>query len=259
MTAINESWSYRGTSLQGTNWNIRMLSPNEQAPGRRGDNIVVPNRDGRIYRSKAVEQRMVSLAMFAKGTGGTALATDLNTLKALFGLPGEGTLARRMAGQTADWTIAAEVAAVVDMQPLSHQAYAFVVEFLCADPYWQGESYSVTETDIASSPATFAVSNNGTAINERATITVAGVITNPKIQVGDVWVQYTGTVASGKTLVIDCENFTATYDGSDGTANITHGGAVAWLRLLPGSNTVTVTGSSLTTPDVTVAFRELWL
>lgn len=258
MTLINEGWSFDGVSLNTAAFNIRMLSPSEQVPGRRGDNLVVPNRDGRVYRSKAMDQRVISLAMWLKGETAAAILTSLNTLKALLAKPGERTLSRTVPTATT-LTIQAEVVNVIDFTATSHKSYAMVVEFLCADPFWQGAPASTTELNIASSPKTFTVTNAGTATNERATITVAGVITNPKIQVGDVWVQYTGTVASGKTLTINCETFTATYDGADATGSITHGGAVAWLRLLPGANTVTVTGTGLTLPDVTVAFTEMWL
>lgn len=259
MTAINTSWTFDGVALNsGTTYNIRMLSPSEVVPGRRGENLIVPNRDGRVYRAKAMDQRVISLAMFAAGTSGTALQATLATLMKSMGQPGERTLTRVLANTTS-LTIAAEVANIVEFSPASHLMYNAVVEFVCADPFWSGAAYTVTETDIASSPKNMTVVNNGTAINERATLTVAGVITNPRLTCGTFWVQYTGVVATGKSLVINCNTFSATYDGADCTALITHGGGVRWMRFLPGNNTVAVTGSSLTTPDVTVAFTELWL
>jgi hypothetical protein len=259
VTAINDSWTFDGVALNsGLTYNIRILSPNEAVPGRRGENLVVPNRDGRIYRAKAMDQRIVSLAMFAAGNSGTALESTLKTLKQLFGIPGERNLVRVMAsGGTR--TICAEVANIVEFQPISHLAYNAVVEFVCADPYWTGAAYTVTQNNFASSGVSMTVVNNGSAVNERATITVHDAITNPRLTCGTFWVQYTGVVATGKNLVINCDTFTATYDGVDCTALITHSGGVRWMRFLPGNNTLTLTGSGLTTPDVTVAFTELWL
>ena len=259
MTQINDAWSFTGTSLQGTNWNIRILSPSEQVPARRGENIAIPSRDGRTYRPKTFEQRIVSLAMFVKGTGGSALERDLETLKAILGQPGQGVLSRTVAGRTAAWNVNAEVANVVEFTPASDTMYNAVVEFLCADPFWTGALASAATVDIASSPHTFTATNNGTAANERGTITILGAITDPKIQIGDIWVKYSGTVTAGGTLIIDCNNYTAAKGTADVTGSITHGGAAAWMRLLPGANTVTVTGSGLTAPDVTLTFSELWL
>lgn len=262
MTTINVAWSFRGINLHGTNWNISMLSPSEVVPGRRGDNIVVPGLDGRIFRAKAMDQRVVSLAMFVKGTSGSALEADLETLKALLGQPGQGVLSRTVPGRTA-WSINAEVANVVDWQPTSHLSYKAVIEFLCADPYWSGAQYEQIEGaapgPITTSPHSWTIVNNGTAINERPLIYIGGDITNPKLTCGDFWLQYTGAVVAGNTLAINCLNFTAEYINANVVANITHGGGVPWMRFAPGNNTFTLEGTGLTDVIVTTRFTELWL
>lgn len=259
MTSINDSWSYRGTALGTTDWNIRILSPNEQVPGKRGENVMVPGLDGRVYRNKTLEQRVISLAMFVKGSAGSALQSNIEGLKALFSLPGLATLSRTVAGRTAAWTIDAEVANVVEFVPISHLAYNIVVEFTCPSPFWEGAAYTVTESGITSSPATFVAVNNGNAYNEYVTLEISGGIVNPKVTVGDWWVQYAGTVTAGTALQIDCTNFVAYKGAADVTGNITHGGGVRWLRMMPGSNTVSLTGSSLGTVAVTLAYTERWL
>lgn len=259
MTSINDAWSYRGTTLQSTAYNIRILSPNEQVPGRRGENVMVPGLDGRVYRNKTMEERTIALAMFVKGTSGSALQSTLETLKALFGLPGIGTLSRTVAGRTVAWTIDAEVVNIIEFMPTSHLSYNMVVEFTCASPFWEGSAYTKAETGITSSPATFTVANAGNAYNEYVTITIEGGIVNPKVTAGDWWVQYAGTVTAGTALQIDCTNYVAYKGAADVSGSITHGGGVRWMRMLPGNNTVSLTGSSLGTVSVTVAFTELWL
>lgn len=237
-----------------------MLSPNEQVPGRRGENVVVPGLDGRVFRNKTLEQRTIDLLMFVHGSSGSALETDIETLKALFSLPGLGTLQRTVAGRSGTpWTIDAEVANVVEFKPISHLAYNLLVQFVCPNPHWEGASYSLIESGITSSPHNFTVVNNGSAINENVTLYIGGNITNPKWTIGDFWVQYTGAVTAGNTLEINCKDFVAYYLTNNVTAAITHGGGVRWMRVMPGSNTMSLTGTGLGTVSTTIGFKEQWL
>ena len=260
MTVLTTSWSYAGTNLTSTGaYNIRLLGIPESVPGRRGSNLVIPGRPGRVYREKVHDERIISLAMWVKGASGTALQTNVEALSLLLGKNGQNTLSRTMADASVQ-NISAEVVNTIGFEPQSDKLYSLVAEFLVADPYWQANSAtSVDEDDAASSPHNFACNNGGTVDNARATITIDGVITNPRITIDSVWVQYTGVVASGKTLVIDCENFTATYDGGGVTGDITHSGSVHWLVIPAGNNTATLTGSSLTTPDILVEFTALYI
>lgn len=259
MTAISSTWTYRGTALQGTAWDIKMFSLNEQIPERRGENIVVPSADGRVYRNKTLEQRKISMVLNVKGTSGSALEANIETLKSIFGVPGEGLLSRLTAGKGSAWTINAEVTNLVEFKELSSSVYNVLVEFVASSPFWEGSSYTKTEGTITSSPHNFTVINAGNAYNEAVTITASGGIVNPKWTAGDFWVQYTGTVVAGTDLEIDCENFVAWKGTVDVTGNITHDGGVHWMRIMPGSNTVSLSGSSLGTVTTTVSFTEYWL
>ena len=259
MTALSNTWTYRGTALQTANWEIKMFSLDEQIPERRGDNIVVPSADGRVYRNKTLEQRTIDMVLNVKGASGSALEANIESLKSVFGVPGEGILSRQTAGKAGPWTINAEVANLVAFKELSDSVYNVLVEFVCSSPFWEGTAYSKVEGTITASPHNFTVVNAGNSYNEQGTIVASGGVVNPKWTAGDFWVQYTGTVVAGTDLQIDCANFVAYKGTVDVTANITHGGGVSWMRILPGSNTVSLTGTSLGTVTTTVSFTEYWL
>jgi phage-related protein len=260
MTVLTTSWSYAGTNLNSSGaYNIRMLGIPESVPGRRGGNLVIPGKSGRVYREKRHDERIISLAMYVKGDSGTALQTNVETLMELFAKDGQNTLSRTMADASVQ-NISAEVVNVISFEPLSDKLYSMVIEFLAADPYWKDNTNtSVDEDDIASSPYNFSCNNSGTYANDRSVITIDGIVTNPRITIDSVYVQYTGTVGSGDQLVIDCEDFTAELNGTAVAGDISHSGAVSWLVIPAGNNTATFTGSSLTTPDVLIEFTPLYI
>jgi len=258
-----QEWEYDGVDLTTLAYNVQWLGAPLNVPPRRGENVVVPSRTGRLYVAKRPDQRTATLAMWVQNihptTGGAGseaqMRANLDTLRGLFARDGQHTLKHQFGGVIR--TATAEVVATIDFEPKGlDSAYTFVVEFLLADPWWYAESLTtVGPTAITQSPQNITVTNGGTYKVEQAIITVTGPITNPKFAVGSIWVQYTGTVGSGETLVIDCGDWTAELDGADVSGNISHAGALRWLEFAVGGNTLAVTSSGYgggTT--VTVAF-----
>lgn len=261
-----QDWEYNGVNLTRYGFNIQHLgAPLNTAPFR-GDNIVVPHKTGRLYTAKWADQRIVSLSMWVKDIpvdAGTPNAesymlANLDTLRQLFGAPGQHTLKHQFG--TVTRLAQAEVVNQVEFQPEGiNNVYRLVVEFQLADPWWYAESATtVGPTSIVSNPQNITVTNAGTYQVEDAIITTAGLIADPKFTVGSRWVQYTGTVPAGGTLVVNCGAYTAALSGANVTGDISHVGGVEWLLLQPGSNTFTVNASALGTagqaPAVTVAF-----
>lgn len=247
MTALNSGWSFDGVALNSSAaYNIRLLSPSEEVAPRRGDNLLIPARPGRLWRPKQYEQRTISIAMIIRGDDAAGLQTNLETIMALFGRTGVRTLSRTMPDATVR-TIDAEAIQTI-FEPQSHLIYAAVIDLLAAEPWWQRTTAAtVSSTGIGASPATINITNPGTAPHTAPTITIGGAITNPKLQIDDVWVQYTGTITGGNTLILQCGQFTAT-GGSP--ANITHGGDTSWMVIPAGASTATLTGTGLSSASI---------
>jgi hypothetical protein len=106
-------------------------------------------------------------------------------------------------------------------------------------------------------PSGLAVTNSGTALNEKATLDILGPIYNPTVvnSTTGTSVTFTGTVASTKHLILDAGAYTAVNDGANVIGAITHSGAAPFITLAPGVNNLLVYGSGCTGATLlTVAF-----
>src|ERR1044072_4937930 len=64
----DEYWEIDGTSLNQYCWAIKSIGGSRLAvPKLRGDNTLFPNRDGRAFRSKNADSRVITLAMWVAG------------------------------------------------------------------------------------------------------------------------------------------------------------------------------------------------
>lgn len=247
-----EQWTFAGVNLQTAGVSgVRLLSAADGAPGRRGDNAILPGREGRYPRYAPIDQRIISLGLFIQGSSRAALQTNIDAVLKALGKDGQQILARTLASGS-QRTLLAEVTRAIPIVYQSDRLAALVVDFV-AEPWWQSASLTTTSSGaISSSPKTFSIVNVGSAEHMAPVITVTGNITNPKIQIGDVWLQYTGAITT--TLTLNCGACTVS-GGSYSAKNVTHGGAVAWMIVPPGTSTVTVTGSAISSsPSVTIAF-----
>lgn len=256
-----QAFEYDGVDLTRYGYNVRLLGAPLSTPPRRGDNLVIPHKDGRAWVAKALDQRVQTLAMWVidePAAGGTSseanMLANLDVLRGLFARPGQHTLKHQFGAVTRLATV--EVVRQVEFEPkVFNAAYVFMVEFLMADPLWYAEAATtVGPTYIIQSPQNITVTNAGSYRSEKAVFTITGAITNPKLAIGAYWVQFTGTVGSGLSLIINCGTYTATLDGVDVTGQITHEGGTAWLPVLPGANTLAVTCSGTPGGSVRTVF-----
>jgi hypothetical protein len=267
MSSVNEAWEYDGVDLTTYGYDVKALGANEQVPAYRGENIIVPGKTGRVHTAKVMDERYLSLGMIVRGSetgnktamSGSALWTNLDTLKKCFAKGGARTLKHQSNGTTRLAT--AEVANVVEFTPGGPYHYDFVVEFVMADPFWYAEAAStVGPTTITAGTQNITVSNNGTYENQGAVITFTGPGVNPKFTVDSCYVQYTGSVSAGSTLSIDVSAYTATIGAATVTEDITHDGDTAWLPFPTGDNTLTVECASYgTTTTVQVVYTEAYI
>jgi hypothetical protein len=147
------------------------------------------------------------------------------------------------------------VDAVIEPQLVPVTDSMITVELTFPDPFWR----DATDTDIQTVAAAFSgvltgFANSTAPINDMQ-FNITGPVTNPRITDNESghWVQYNGTVAAGKTLVIHNTNMSIDDGGSGWSpalVNMQHSGDTNWLTLYPsyagGGVNVTFGGSSTT-------------
>ncbi len=240
-------WEYDGVDLGSLAWDVRWLGAKLSTPPRRGDNLVLPGRDGRVWLSKPLEQRVQSLVLWVKdcdpnsgGAGSEAqLLANLDALRGLFSRAGQHALRHTMGGETR--AALAEVASTVEFEPQGLDVYYFAVDFLLADPLWYAEELtSAGPVVISQDDQAIQIMNPGSHRSTTAVITITGPLGDPVLTIGSAWLRYEGAIGAGSALMIDCRAFTALLDGVDVSANITHGGEPCWLAIPAGASTLVV-------------------
>jgi uncharacterized protein YaiE (UPF0345 family) len=144
-----------------------------------------------------------------------------------------------------------------------HWPYSFT--FLLLERCWSGAAESPSVA-LDASPKNLACPNAGNVrvTNPVVTITAqTSTITSVTVAVTGVssWT-YTGGIAAGESLVVDCGALTVENNGSDDYAHFALGAAHAiddWLRIEPGGTTirVTKTGGGATS-TVALSYKDGW-
>jgi phage-related protein len=131
----------------------------------------------------------------------------------------------------------------------------YSIDLFCADPFWQSDTAfsdsrtldtSDTAIDITNNiyRESFTLTNSGNAfIYPKFTITATSTLTMVIIRNITTGrnMTYSGTVAAGKILVIDCANFIITNDGAEDLTNFS--GSFMWLT--PGDNSFQYEGTTI--------------
>ena len=97
-------WWFAGLSLdevsndnRGGRWAIVDLSSAQDMPVKKGDNPIVPFREGRTHVRKYYDQRIISLGMVVAGPTEIDFEHRMDLLKKTFGQQSQGYLKRQMA------------------------------------------------------------------------------------------------------------------------------------------------------------------
>jgi len=134
--------------------------------------------------------------------------------------------------------------------------YTFKLTFKGGVPFWVSTSESDDEEVVSSSPHSYIIAMGGNAYVKPMIIIAAdqgSEVSN--IQLENVTTEellaYTGTIAIGDELVIDCEELTVDNDGEDDRGNFSGD----FLRLIGGNNSIKYTGEDCT---ITFEWRDRW-
>lgn len=119
--------------------------------------------------------------------------------------------------------------------------FEFVIPFKMSEPFIIGSiEKSITGTGTAKNDGTF---ETGIVVE------IKGPATNPSLTIGTETMSYTGTIATGQTLVIDTDKKTAKIGSSNVIAN--YNGKFPMLQ--PGETLVT------SSSNITIRWRDRWL
>ena len=252
-------------------WNIATMGGSRfSVPVFRGQDYAVPYRAGQNHRVKLPDSRTVTLAMWADGQGlhstttypasdqRLAFNSNLQQLRqALFSIGPNGSVQGQLAR---NWyimqggspvlvqaTAMAELAGSMDLTMNGRTNAAFSVDFLISDPFFYGTQVtkactgaSTTVTGLGEGAAGLgypsAVSGFSVQLSAAATVTntTAGV-------------SFTFTGPASFPVTVDVLNGTVTDNGGANlVSQITHSGSHAWMVVLPGANTVSVSAGTAT-------------
>lgn len=275
----DEYWEIDGVSLNQYCWAIKSIGGSRLAvPKLRGDNTLFPNRDGRAFRSKNADSRVITLAMWVAGIdpatdqpATTSQKVQFNDnwkeLQQLFWSPDEQlTLTRRWwenAGSPVLKTATAkcELAGTMDPTMTGRTRADFAVDLLLSDPYFYGPEISVNlepgQTVVVNNPgdipvySTIKLEYNGELISPTITNSSTSPVT---------WMRLNTAVVSDEVLV-DVGDFSVinTFNNSSLVGSVSHSGFRSWMKLNRGNNSLKLTSLGSSTGDVTLKFRPAYL
>jgi hypothetical protein len=273
-----EFWDINGVSLNQYCWSIKTVGGSRWAvPKLRGDNTLIPNKEGRNFREKKADSRVITLAMWVAGIDpdldqpSTNQVVQFNdnwrTLQQLFWSPGEQlTLTRRWwenAGTPVlrEASALCELAGTMDPTMTGRTRADFAVDLLLADPWFYGPELIVNlDPDVpvvVNNPGDIAVSKtiNMTFNGELVSPTIVNETVEP-----NVWMRLNTAVIADDVLV-DVGEFTVvnTFDNSNLVGSVSHSGNQYWMRLNKGDNTLKLTSLGNSSGDVVLKFRPAYL
>lgn len=272
-----EFWEVNGVSLNQYCWSIKTVGGSRLAvPKLRGDNTLFPFRDGRSFRSKNADSRIITLAMWVAGVDP---ATDQpaskevvqfndnwKSLQRLFWSPDEQLTLTRRWWENADAptlrtaSALCELAGTMDPTMTGRTRADFAVDVLLADPYFYGPTITTTvnanSTVTVNNPgdidvwSTLMIELNGELISP----TITNLSTSP-----NVWFRVNTAVVND--VIVDTSKFTVTntFDNSNLTGSVTHSGFKAWMKLKPGNNSIKLTSLGNSSGNAVLSFNPAYL
>lgn len=273
-----EALTINGVSLESYAFMASDISGLMRVPERRGDNVVVPNRHGRIKSiGKKFDANEVVIPLWIVGadpvTG--ALPTEAEELDEFFVRRDQllqllyadpMTLAyTRPNGHTVQ--ARGEVVDVLDFtrrfaEPIAQVSVA--IELI--DAFWE-DAVSVNQNVVGVTGTEVQLTSyeGATAPISDLVITVFGPCNNPQFTHGDRWVKYNGVIDSGRQLQID----TGSWIVGPGTGsiwapdirNVDQGRPGPWFEIDPATvpYSVTFTHTTGVSASATISGRRKYL
>lgn len=256
-------WSYKGTLLDSLGI-VTLVADSLKMPERRGSNMLVPFRSGRVFVAKEFEQRSMTLGLEVHGDTRAELEAAVDAVKTLFGSRSLGTLQQTLEDLTIR-SAEAELIGDLGVTPVSPHSVKMVLNFVLPDPFFKGSTVVTGSVTVDASPKALAISNPGTVQARDITIVLTGPLENTEITNTEngVSVKYNGAIASPRVVTISRSatgEYVATTDlGANVIGNVTHSGAAALFALEHGNNDLSITDDEATTGEVEISFYPPYL
>lgn len=253
---VPEDLLVNGVSLRSHCYLTSDVSSLLGVPAKRGEDVVVPGRHGRIRTPrKRFDAAEIVLPMWVVGCrpDGSIPSTGRaereffrrrDELLELFYADDVSLQFTRADGVTLSTT--AEVVDVMDFTRTRAKPIAQVsVALRLADAFWVEDiDVSQTITGVTGTTAALSVFEGSTAPNADAQITFFGPVANPQLSIGERWVRFNGVIPAGRELVLECGHWRA--NPGNGAAwdpderQVFRAPGPAWLEI-PASPGVTAT------------------
>lgn len=258
------SWSFRGTSLDSLGI-VTLVSDSLKMTKRRGGNMLIPFRDGRVHTKKFFDERNLILGLELVEASIEALETKIDTVKTLMGRDGLGELEQTLENE--DVRVAmAEYNEDLDVKRTSPVSAKLLLEFTLPEPFFRSDTLTTVEEVIDESPHEYTFTNPGTVRERKPRIILTGPLENTEIvnEENDVSLKYNAEIEDGDIVTIDIDadtgEFTAVHSVSGNViGNITHEGDTALMVFEPDENDLTVTDDVATNGTVTIEFYPPYL
>jgi hypothetical protein len=142
-------------------------------------------------------------------------------------------------------TASAQVVDVMDFTRRYAEPLAMVsVALRLTDPFWvDATDVAQTITGVTGTTAALSLFAGSTAPIADARITFHGPVSNPRLGIGDRWVQFNGVIADGRELVLECEHWRASAGSgavwSPDVRQVYREPGPAWLEFPPSRTPLT--------------------
>ncbi len=235
-----ETWSFNGFALSKRGkWDVESVIEGIGIPKFRGSDLRVPFQHGNRWIKKRFDSRKIVFSMWIKGTDRADLDYNIDAFLTAMGRPGQHTLSRTLRnGETrlAQGELCSEIHFV-----RKNPGYAkFALELELPDPFFYGAEKTTDVRTVSTSPIIWTHTNDGSAPATAMVITLEGPLSNPVLKNRDngIWIQYVGTIASGKAVVLNTKHFTCLQDAENMISIVKHGGDAYWMILDAGDNSL---------------------
>jgi hypothetical protein len=240
-----KTWKFAGEDLSEYGL-LTHVSSVFRIAKKRGDNILIPLTDGRVFARKYYDQQTITLGITISEADIGTLETRIDALKKILGLRTQGLLQQVFDNESIRQAYAE---AIGDPNPnrISPVEERMAIDFVITDPFLRNNILITNNQTIDSSPKTYTLNNPGTAEERKVIITLTGPLSYVKVEnlTNGVWVGYNNAIGAGNTVVIDCDKFTAVASGNCVLNDIIHSGDTVFLALLADDNLMKIT--SITT------------
>jgi hypothetical protein len=255
MKSVMNSWAFGGVRLSSLGA-VTELDSYLDLPPKRGDNILIPFRDGRVHVDKYFEQRVVSFGIEVSADRICDLEDKFDIIKALFGPKTQQYLS--YISSTGPRQALAEVVGLLNPTRNPDPLVAkIVVDFLLAEPYFRAVTLTTLTETMNADKTGLTWNNPGSAQECNAIIILDGQLNNTIItnNTNGAVLNYWDVIAGGEQVVIDCKNFTAVMDGITNVIGyVAHTGVPSLFALDAGDNDIDISDDDEAGGVVTVTF-----